>query len=348
MRKKLIVLCGQTATGKTSLGITLAKKLNGEIVSADSRQVYKGLDIGTGKIEYGKTYAIQKSRLGYLYMTDNMVPIWCYDLAEPTDDFNVSSYMKVSKKVILDIWARSKLPIIVGGSGLYIRSLIDGLETAGVAPDIKLREKFKGQSAKSLYDTLFSLDRTKAEQMNSSDRYNPRRLLRAIEIAKKASSPKNRTPGIRRDIWSENRIMLNYDKGINFDSLLMLGLTSGNADNVDKRIKKRVFERLEMGFEDEVYSLLERGIDWRYSCMLSTGYRQYKDYYLSKISKEEFVREWITAEKRYAKRQMTWFKKDRRIKWIDTSNSDLTQMVEMLAENWYHECGRKCDMKEGL
>ena len=141
---RLLVICGPTATGKTALAINLAKNFKGEIVSADSRQVYKGMDIGTGKdlpkfSIFNFQFSIDKKQIGYFLLEE--VPVWLYDVVEPDYRFNVADYVECASRVIQDIWQRKKLPILVGGTGFYIKALIDGIETLGVPPDWKLREK---------------------------------------------------------------------------------------------------------------------------------------------------------------------------------------------------------------
>ncbi|MCL4390032.1 MAG: hypothetical protein M1484_01830 [Patescibacteria group bacterium] len=159
--RKLLVITGPTATGKTKLGIELAQKYNGEILSADSRQVYKSLDIGTGK----QTKYFQ----------------WGIDLVAPNAKFNVSDYVKYANKVLEDIWRRGKLPIVVGGTGLYIKALLEPFDTINVPIDKELRSK--NYELRELQEKLQQTDPTKWAAMNESDRQNPRRLIRALEVA---------------------------------------------------------------------------------------------------------------------------------------------------------------------
>ena len=144
---KLLIICGPTATGKTSLGIKLARKFNGEIVSADSRQVYKGMDVATGKdLPVGSKYQVssikyQKIRAGY-YLFEG-IPVWMLDVVEPNQEFSVAQYIDLGQKVMVDIWRRKKAPIVVGGTGFYIKGLIDGIETLGVEPNWELRNRLE-------------------------------------------------------------------------------------------------------------------------------------------------------------------------------------------------------------
>ena len=332
MKNKLLVICGQTATGKTSLGIDLAKKFGGEIISADSRQVYKKLDIGTGKIDRNTKYIIRRTELGVLYILNNSTRIWCYDLVEPAENFSVSQYFDAARDITADIWARDKLSIIIGGTGLYIKALTDGIDTISVNPDESLRKELNSKSVSELYETLINIDPQRAGEMNQSDRKNPRRLVRGIEIAKKVS-------GKKEDNRNENPAIDNGNNGLNYDSLLMVGLTA-EKKIIDERIEKRVAQRLEMGFEDEIKKLLKTGIDWKCGSMSSMGYRQYEDFYKGNIDIDEFAGRWIEEEKKYAKRQMVWFKKDKRIHWFDVSKKDYRIDVEKSVESWYYEVGR--------
>ena len=338
MKKKLLVICGQTATGKTLLGIDLAIKFGGEILSADSRQVYKKLDIGTGKTERNTRYVIRKTKLGMLYVPNNSTRIWCYDLVEPAENFSVSQYFDAARKITADIWERDNLSIIIGGTGLYIKALIDGIDTISVKPDGSLRKELSRKSISELYEILVKVDPQKAGVLNESDRKNSRRLVRAIEIAKKVSSIKYQVSSKKEDNRNEYPAIDNGNNGLNYDSLLMVALKAEKI-LIDERIEKRVLQRLEMGFEDEIKKLLKTGIDWKYGSMSSTGYHQYEDLYKGNIDKDEFIRRWIAAEQKYAKRQMVWFKKDKRINWFDVSKKDYFEDVEKLVESWYYEGG---------
>jgi len=176
---KLLVICGPTATGKTNLAISLAKKNNGDVISADSRQVYRGLDIGTGKDLPKKAKIKFLSGQKYGYYEVGGVKIWGYDFADPRHSFNVSQYLKFTKKIIADIVKRGNLPILVGGTGLYIKGVIDGIPTAEVPKSNRLRKNLEGKTPEELYEMLAQIDSIKAAEMNSSDKKNPRRLMRA-------------------------------------------------------------------------------------------------------------------------------------------------------------------------
>lgn len=174
---KLVVITGPTASGKTALGIELAKKFNGEIISADSRQIYRGNNIETGK--------------------DHSFPQWGIDIIDPGTDFSVSDFVNYATQIINDIQKRDKLPIIVGGSGQYIKELLDPSETLHIPLDTKLREKLEKLTLEQLQQELMGINRNKWELMNESDRNNPRRLVRAIETSKKRTIPFERVNTVR-------------------------------------------------------------------------------------------------------------------------------------------------------
>lgn len=328
---KLLVICGQTATGKTSLAIRLAKKLTasgpegsgpaGEIISADSRQVYRGLDIGTGK-DFPKGSKIKYpwfSKLGF-YEIDG-VKLWGYDLADPRQDFSVAKYIKIAHKLIEDIIKRKKLPILVGGTGLYIKGVIDGIPTAVVPRSEKLRQNLVGKTATELYEMLSQIDSIKAGSLNSSDKKNPRRLARAIEVAIWMIDNSKRQPkNIQRPVYSAFFVGLTAPKNV-----------------AEKKIERRVDERVKAGMKEEIATLLRRGVKWENQSLMSLGYRQYRDYFEGGVPEELVVTEWKREEIRYAKRQVTWFKKETRIKWFDVTQRGYPKNVEKLVEKWYNE-----------
>jgi len=322
MLKKILVICGPTATGKTNLAYRLARKFRGEIVSADSRQVYKGMDIGTGKdLHHNSEFKIVNSKEGICYLIAN-IPLWGYDLTEPDNDFSVSQYFNLARKFIVNIWHRGRLPIIVGGSGLYIRILINGLENISIPPDDELRKELNTKNSKQLFEILGILDSGKANSMNESDRKNPRRLIRAIEIVYWNSKIKNKN--------------LKVNNRLKYDSLMMIGLTSSRS-YINRRIAERVEERIRNGFEEELLGFIQRDIDWKYQSMQSLGYRQYEKYFKGLISWRDFVDKWTVEEQKYAKRQMTWFKKDHRINWFEISQKNWEYKVEKVVRSWYYE-----------
>ena len=318
MVNKLLIICGPTATGKTSLGIKLARIFNGEIVSADSRQVFKYMDIGTGKdIPAGSTYEFKNKILGGSYKIDG-INLWGYDLVSPREEFNVSKYLRFAHKAISDIANRGKLPILVGGTGLYIKGVVDGIPTADVPVNEKLRENLEGLSADILFDNLSQIDSIRAGSMNSSDKKNPRRLVRAIEVATWMIDNSKRKSSQEKKL---------YDA-------LFIGLTSP-VQYLESNINKRVDKRIDRGFGDEVKKLLSLGVDWGDQSMMSLGYRQWRDYEEGAVDMETAVSEWKKEERKYAKRQMVWWKRDGRVNWFDVKDVEYVKKVENLVKKWY-------------
>lgn len=301
--KKIIVICGPTATGKTDLALKICREVNGEIISADSRQVYKGMDIGTGKD------------------LDRVGRVLGYDVVEPNKEFSVAQYTEFANQAIKDIWSKGKIPVLVGGTGLYIKALIDGIGTSDIPRNKILRENLELKDVDELFDILASDDPVRAASMNSSDRKNPRRLIRAIEIAIGNLESKNKK--------------VKTNEGLKAN-VLFIGLTAPKG-YLDKRIATRVERRIEQGIEREIEEILKKGVTWDMQSMYSLGYRQFRNHFEEGESINTAIENWTREEQKYAKRQMTWFKKDKRINWFDVSNSNYIKRVEETVKNWYTE-----------
>lgn len=299
---KLLIISGPTASGKTSLAFNLAKKLNGELISADSRQVYRGMDIVTGKeIDEVKT--------------------WLLDVVEPDQPFTVADYYRLAWEAINNIWQKGKLPILVGGTGFYIKVLLDGIETMGITPDWQLRAKLEQLSVDDLGRKLKQVDPNRWEKMNMSDRKNPRRLIRAIEIAKvKSQIPKS-------------KLQTNFKSQIPNPKFLWVGLTV-DFKTLYQRVDKRVDERVKTGAVEETKKLAKK-YGWNIPSMTSQGYRELRGFVEGKISLDEAVRHWKFAEHEYARKQMTWFKKERRITWFDITDQYFAKKVERKVADWH-------------
>lgn len=280
-KNKILVIVGPTASGKTSLSVWLAKKFNGEIISADSRQVYRGMDIGTGKVTKYEMMGI---------------PHYLLDVASPNSKFTAARYKSLATKALKQIWKNTKLPIIVGGTGFYIQAVVDNMEMPKVAPDWKLRGELEKKSAKDLFSQLEKLDPTRAKNI---DKYNKRRLIRALEIIIKTGHPVPTLP----DIGSRANL-----------EVLVLGVKRPKKE-LNKLIEKRLIKRLKTGMVEEVEKLHKSGVSWRRLEEFGLEYRCIAMYLQKKMPYEEMVLKLQKEIEHYAKRQMTWFKRDKRIKW---------------------------------
>lgn len=309
---KLMIICGTTATGKSALALELAKKYSGDLLSADSRQVYKGVDIGVGKDIPKGFVPVSDNESGVCY-SNTHTNIWGYDLVSPFEEFSVSRYLAYANRKIMEIWNSGKLPIVVGGTGLYINAIVNGIETTGVPVNKKLREELSTRSAAELFNTLICIS-PKAKALNRSDRGNPRRLIRAIEIASFTGKlPKPR-------VLQAN--------------VLWLGLYVDQG-TLQEKIHSRVQWRYENGFLEEVQELLKKGVDWNNQIMSSTGYRQYREHVEGKVAAQEFLHNWKCAELQYAKRQTTWFKKNKNINWFNPLRTADKKRMEEMVKKWY-------------
>ena len=278
--RKLIVVLGLTASGKSDLAVKLAKKFKGEVISADSRQVYKGMNIGTGKIT-------RKEMRG--------IPHHLLDVASPKRKFTVTQYRKLALEAIDEIFKRDRIPILCGGTGFYIQAVVDGIVIPEVKPDWKLRKSLEKKIAEELFEKLKKLDPQRAGII---DKKNKRRLIRALEIViktKKTISPLQKQP-------------LPYP-------VLIIGIKKEKAE-LDKLIEKRFFKWLEQGFLKEVQKLKHEGLSSKRIEEFGINYRTAIQYLEGKINDEEFIENSLKELKNYARRQMTWFKKDPRINWI--------------------------------
>jgi len=323
--KKLLVICGPTATGKTKLAIKLAKKFNSELISADSRQVYKGMNIGTSKdlnkfSIFNFQFSIKdKYQIGYYKI--NGIKAWLLDIVKPDYRFSVADYVRCADLVIEDIWQRKKLPILIGGTGFYIRGIVDGIETIGIKPDLRLRKKLRNYKITKLREILKRTCPERLRKMNKSDRNNPRRLIRAIEIA--LSDEKTATLRTLKETESTEK------------NVLMIGLKAPNRI-LYQRIDERVDERIKLRIIEEIQRLIKMGYSWDNSVLGKTlGYKEFKPYFEGKADLDEVVQRWKFGEHRYARRQMTWFKKNKRINWFDITKKNFEESLENSINSWY-------------
>lgn len=310
MNKKILIIGGQTAVGKTAMAIYLAKKFKGQVISADSRQVYKSMDVGTGK-EWDKSTP--------------SIPIHGYDLVSPNENFSVHDFFKFASLKIKEIVKAGDLPILVGGTGFYIDAVLKGIETINVPKNEELRDKLYKMKKEDLFDLLATVDSTRSAMMNNSDRNNTRRIIRAIEIAywKISNSSKY------KKIINKSENFSNYDK-------LYIGLSADDR-SIKARIRARVLSRIEDGFFEEVEDLLNQGIDWNMQSMQTLGYKEVRQFMKDGLSYEDFVSTWVNNEYKYSKRQMTWFKKNKETIWFDATDTRLVDRVENVVRKWHNK-----------
>ena len=286
-KPKVIVICGPTASGKTALSIELAKKINGEIISSDSMQIYKDMDIGTAKP-----------------MKEEMQNIKHYliDFVEPNQRYSVAEFKKDAEKAIEEILQKGKTPIVVGGTGLYVDSLIYGIEYQDIEFDEKYRkqleERVEKEGLETLYNEAKNIDSQAVEKISTNDQ---KRILRILEIYK--ATGKNKT---EQEIESrKNGVKYDYKVfAINMD-----------REKLYERINKRVDIMIESGLVEEVESLLKKYNEFP-TAMQGLGYKEVVEYLQGKLSKEEMIEKIKRETRRYAKRQLTWFRKNKQTIWI--------------------------------
>lgn len=275
---RILVILGPTASGKSALAVNLAKKYNGEIISADSRQVYKGLNIGSGKIT-------KKEMKG--------VPHHLLDVVSPKKVFSVQDFKNQAQKIIKIILDKKKVPIICGGTGFYIQTLVDNITLPEVPPNPALRKKLKNKSPLELFKILIELDHVRASTIDTK---NPVRLIRAIEIAKALG----KVPEIHSDnLYNSLQIGIKTDEKI-----------------LKKKIHTRLLTRIKKGMIKEAEKLHKEGVSWKRMEDLGLEYRYMARFLQNKITKQEMIQQLESEIWKYAKRQKTWFKKDTRIKWF--------------------------------
>lgn len=286
MKPKVVVIVGPTASGKTAVSIELAKKINGEIISADSMQIYKYMDIGTAK-------PTEEEKDG--------VKHYLLDVVSPDETFNVAKYKTLAEEAIVEILNKGKTPIIVGGTGLYINTLVNGIEFLEIEGDIEYRnaliQKGYEEGAEALHKELAKVDSVAAENIDVN---NIRRVARALEIYKVTGKTKTQL-----DKESQKEVKFDYRMfGIEWD-----------RQELYNRIDLRVDIMMEMGLVDEVKSIAEK-FEISSTAIQGLGYKEVIEYLDGNISYEEMVEKLKLETRHYAKRQLTWFRRDKRIKWI--------------------------------
>ena len=303
MKDKVIVIVGPTASGKTTLSIELAKKINGEIISADSMQIYKDMDIGTAKVTEEEANGIQH---------------YLVDFVSPEQRYTVSDFKRDSENAIQEIINNNKIPIVVGGTGLYINSLIYGIEYQDMNFDEEYRNKLIKVSEtedglKTLYEEANKIDPNAMKKIEYTDK---KRIIRVLEIYKATGKTKTELE------------ILSKAKGIKYD-FKVFGITMDRKVLYD-RINKRVDLMIESGLIEEVKYILDKYKKFP-TAMQALGYKEVIDFFDGKCSKDEMIEKIKQESRRYAKRQLTWFRRNKEIMWLD-ANDGLQNNINIILE----------------
>ena len=288
-RPKIAVITGPTATGKTRLSVELAREMNGEIVSADSMQIYRGMDIGTAKVTQREMQGVRHHMI---------------DVASPFEPYSVSRYVEQASACIDDILARGKLPIVAGGTNLYIDSLIAGLDFADNEQDNALREalgkEYDTSGGEAMLERLRSFDPERAEKLHPADK---RRIVRAIEVYEltgRTITEHDRETKLREKRYDAAKIALCFE----------------DRQELYDRINARVDEMVREGLYDEVKRLLDAGLSPDCTAMQAIGYKEPAAYFAGRMSMDEATELIKLSSRRYAKRQLTWLRRDEDIFWL--------------------------------
>ena len=301
-KEKVIVICGPTASGKTALSIELAKQINGEIVSADSMQIYKDMDIGTAKPTKEEMQGIKH---------------YLIDFVSPDERYSVADYKQDAKKAIREILKKGKVPIIVGGTGLYIDSLIYEIEYPNIEFDEKYREKLEKEveekGLEELYERAKEVDVEATKKISKNDK---KRILRILEIYH--ATGKNKT---EQEIESRK-------KEVEFDYKVYA--LNWDREKLYERINKRVDIMIEQGLIEEVKNVHEKYNEFP-TAMQGLGYKEVVEYLENKTTKEEMVEKIKQETRRYAKRQMTWFRKNKQTIWLN-AEEEIQNNIKIILE----------------
>jgi tRNA dimethylallyltransferase len=286
---KVIAIVGPTAVGKTALSLDIAEKFSAEIINADAMQIYKGMDIGTAKLPLSQRRGIVHHQI---------------DVLDPMDEANVSQYQKQTREIINDLLNRKVHPMLVGGSGLYVNSVLEDLEFPGTNLEVraKYEEILDEQGVEVLYEMLEQIDPNAAQNILPS---NARKIVRALEVNEFTGKAFNAKLPEPSPIFSDVRIALDMPR-----------------DLLDKRISDRVHQMFEDGFVDEVKSL-EKNLRLGKTAFRALGYSQVLSLLAGEITEDEAITLTINATKKFARRQLSWFRRDPLIHWLDATSPDL-------------------------
>lgn len=309
--KKILVITGMTATGKTGLAIRVAKEIGADIISADSRQVYKGMDIGTGK-DIAKSEFKRVIRLGEMnigYHSVRGIRIWLLDIVDPNVKFSINNYLKAFDEAYRQIKKRSRSVIVAGGSGFYIESILNPKETFNLPPKKKLRWVLNKLPTNLIKSTYKLLRYKQFKRLNNSEKNNRHRLIRKIEIC---LSKQNK----------ERSMVKGYEAKI-------ICLTAKNVF-IYKKIDKRVEDRLKKGLLREIDGLVKK-YGWKAFGMNCLAYKEFFDYFEKKKDIQSCIERWKYDEHAYARRQKTWFKK-KKYRMIDVEGVDIDRLTKRVVD----------------
>lgn len=298
-KKDVIVICGPTASGKTKLGIELARKLNGEIISADSMQIYKDMDIGTAK----PTPEERKMAVHHLV-----------DFVSPDQRYSVADFKKDAVKTIEDIISRNKTPIIVGGTGLYINSLIYNIDFKEEKTDLEYRKSLEEKSIQELYENALKIDPEALKKISENDR---KRITRILEIYHTTGKTKTQL-----EIESRKEVPYNYH----------IFVLSMDREILYDRINRRVDMMIEQGLIEEVQKVIRKYNSFP-TAMQGLGYKEVVGYLENKLTKEEMIEKIKQESRRYAKRQLTWFRAYKQAVWLDGTEKTTEENVQIILDN---------------
>lgn len=301
---KIITILGITASGKTSLAIKLAQKFNGEIISADSRQVYKEFNIGTAKPE-GHWMLVGDKKV----FASGGIPHHLIDFVDPKEDFSLSDYKEIAVEKINEVLKRGKTPFLVGGTALYIKAVLENWDIPKAGPNQTLRKKLENKNTEDLYEELKQRDPEAAIITGSK---NKRRIVRALEVIHETGKKFSEQRKAENPIFNSIKIGMNISK-----------------ENFLKNVSFRLKEMLENGLISEV-NHLQKKYSWSLSPMHSIDYQEFRDYLEGKTTLDETKKLITKHHADYARRQMTWFKKDKTINWISSEEEAVKLILNFL------------------
>ena len=304
MKPKVVVIVGPTASGKTALSIELAKKINGEVISSDSMQIYKDMDIGTAKVTKEEAEGIKH---------------YLVDCVSPDERYTVSDFKKDAEKAIEEILEKGKTPIVVGGTGLYVNSLIYGIEYQDMNFDEKYRNELmeKAETEEGLKELWNEANKIDPEAMSKISPNDKKRIVRVLEIFKATGKTK-----------TEQEI-LSRQNGVKYD-YKVFGITMERG-KLYSRINLRVDLMIEKGLEEEVKSLVNKYTKFP-TAMQGLGYKEVVEYFEGNLTREEMIDKIKQESRRYAKRQLTWFRKNKETIWLDSSDDMQNNINIILGE----------------